>query len=179
LEKQMQQVKMQQPQYRGYPMIQASDLVGLALDYAVAACEGYTLTTDGISNLVEIDGNLFILGRATSAGKPCGYSPQNYWNQGGPIIDREGISIIRAEDDYGADKEGFCNSVRIPVWAAAEGQHSVETSTEHQSHDAMFQMYESEVHYGPTPLIAAMRCYVTRKLGKVLKIPPQFSSLRK
>ena len=33
--------------------------------------------------------------------------------------------------------------------------------------DYMFKTYES----GPTPLIAAMRCYVTSKLGETVEIP--------
>jgi hypothetical protein len=90
---QQQEGIMNQQENRKAAKVTAKDLTGIALDWAVATCEGYILTTDGISHLVKKDGNLSILGPATSGGKPCGYSPSSYWAQGGPILDREGIDI--------------------------------------------------------------------------------------
>jgi hypothetical protein len=88
-----------------------------------------------------------------------------------PVIVDHAISIIRCDDDYGTDAKGFCNNVRIPVWAAAVGQQSIETSTEHQHHDAMFQIDETNVAYGPTLLVAAMRAFVRLKLGEEVELP--------
>ena len=76
------------------------------------------------------------------------------------IISDYGISVIRVDDNYEIDSEGFCTDVRIPVWCASKNQNGVTTSTEHQSHESMFQICESEVVYGSTPLIAAMRRFV-------------------
>jgi len=127
--------------------VRANELGGLALDWAVATCEGYTLTTDGISNLVEIDGKMSILGCATSAGKPCGYSPRSYWDQGGPIIQRKRINIQFCRD------LGDRNGLYIYAEMDTRSYHGYWRG----DHDQ--------------PLTAAMRCYVASKLGEVLEIP--------
>ena len=67
------------------------------------------------------------------------------WSQGGPIIEREGIGL----DQY-AD---------YPRWQAFT------PAPEQQSGQA--------VCTGPTPLIAAMRCYVASKLGDDINIPEE------
>jgi len=75
------------------------------------------------------------------------YSPSTDWSQGGPIIEREGIAIdcIRC-------------GVNIDSWQAG-------------SITAGDDNWDSGVQYGPTPLIAAMRCYVSSKLGDEVEIP--------
>jgi hypothetical protein len=150
--------------------IKTSELTGVALDWAVAKCEGATdLWFDTVATYwVKLNGEDRAL-RYGWAG--MSYLPSTDWAQGGPIIDRECISVIRADDDFGTDEDGYCNNVRIPVWCADRGQQSTTTSTEYQSHDAMFQFYASEVTFGHTPLIAAMRCYVSSKLGNEVEIP--------
>ena len=73
------------------------------------------------------------------------YTPSKDWSQGGPIIEREGIAI---------DCER-CGD-RIDSWVASlpwDEEAFVKAS------------------YGPTPLIAAMRCYVKNRLGETVKIP--------
>ena len=60
----------------------ASELVGEALDWAVAKCEGFTPFTDGISWIIDRAGAYEQLPR---------YSTD--WAQGGPIIDRERITL--------------------------------------------------------------------------------------
>jgi hypothetical protein len=142
--------------------IKTKDLVGAALDWAVAKCEGVSPYIIGGAchiNVSPADSDIF--------------APSLDWEQGGPIIEREDISIIRCDDDYGKDAQGFCNNVRIPVWAADRGQQSVEESTEHQHHDPMYQIYISSVTFGPTPLIAAMRCYVASQLGAEVDVPDE------
>lgn len=89
----------------------------------------------------------------------------------GVLIESFGISTVRCDDDWGEDDQGYCNHERIPVWCAVMGQHSICTSTEHQSHDAMYQIDASEALYGNTPSIAAMRCLVAAKLGKAIQLP--------
>jgi hypothetical protein len=155
--------------------IKAKDLSGAALDWAVATCEGFEHSSDGINPLVRLGGigaNFMILGHcATGQNKLCGYNPSARWDQAGPIIEREGISIIRCDDEWGVDAGGFCNNVRIPVWCATIGQHEWGESTEYQRHDPMYQIYTSGVVYGPTPLVAAMRCYVANKLRAEVDVP--------
>jgi hypothetical protein len=69
------------------------------------------------------------------------------WSQGGPIIEREKIDIQ-------------CWSFHSMPWKA-----SIEGDT-----DAGVALYEE---YGPTPLIAAMRCYVASKLGDDVELPEE------
>lgn len=76
------------------------------------------------------------------------FSPSTNWAQGGPIIEREGIYIncLRQPDYY-----------RSAVWEAWP--------------------YASTkfIQQGPTPLVAAMRCYVASKLGEELEIPEELA----
>ena len=71
-----------------------------------------------------------------SGGQGLDYSSD--WACGGPILEREGISIYRMTSD----------------WSAAYNP-SVATQD------------------GPTPLIAAMRCYVASKLGDTVEVPEE------
>ena len=64
------------------------------------------------------------------------------WEAGGPIIEREGINLFQRKGI--AAKEGR-------LWLAYN-----ETQLE---------------QHGPTPLIAAMRCYVASKLGDTIEVP--------
>ena len=96
--------------------IKVSELTSNALNWAVQHAEGLT----GI------------------------LAPVNYcgrWEFGGPIIEREKISVW----------------ARGNLWAA-------ETFIPNQQGD------EQE---GPTPLIAAMRCYVASKLGDTVQVPEE------
>ena len=70
------------------------------------------------------------------------------WAQGGPIIEREKIGVWWATHYVDDDGQEYGNH-----WYA-------ETS-------------EGLVGYGPTPLIAAMRCYVASKLGNEVEIPEE------
>lgn len=74
------------------------------------------------------------------------WKPSTNWSQGGPIIEREGIEVGRQHDEWIA-----CSEV------ADDGN------------------WDKNVCYGPTPLIAAMRCYVTSKLGDEVEIPDELN----
>jgi hypothetical protein len=69
------------------------------------------------------------------------WSPSTKWAQGGPIIEREQIDCIN-------DPNG------TKVWL---GRNWIN-----------FKEFRC---FGPTPLIAAMRCYVASKLGDEVEIP--------
>lgn len=67
-----------------------SDLTDRALDWAVAKCSGVTLVLapyTGARNYVILGQN----GKPTSSE----YLPSTSWAQGGPIIEREGISVTQ------------------------------------------------------------------------------------
>lgn len=73
--------------------------------------------------------------------------PSESWAQGGPIIERESMHVdcLRRADHY-----------RCAIWEA----WPYATGTKH-------------IQQGPTPLIAAMRCYVASKLGDEIEIPDE------
>lgn len=148
--------------------MKTSGLIGPALDWAVAKCEGFEvmLFDDLWRANAQIKGYL-----AADVEEHLGWQPQrgryvivelrqlqldqrnpdvltptrcakdipDYstdWSQGGPIIEREGIDLMK---------------VGVKQWRADCGP----------------------ARYGPTPLIAAMRCYVASKLGDEVEIPSE------
>jgi hypothetical protein len=98
--------------------IKTSELSGLALDWAVAKC-GYQYRPVDVPK----------------------YSSD--WSQAGPIIEREGISIVR---------EGGSEFFSEVLWSGERRWHCDRKT-------------------GPTPLIAAMRCHVASKLGDAVDVP--------
>ena len=76
------------------------------------------------------------------------YSPSTDWAQGGRIIEREGISLLYL---YVTD-DPF-------RWAATQ-----KPTMKNVKPDAV---------YGPTLLIAAMRCFVASKLGDEVDVPEE------
>ena len=106
-------------------------LEGRSLDYAVAQCNE-TVVQVGASGTVY----------TFRSDAPVVWTPSTCWPQGGPIIERERISIV--DSDSGEE------------W------------------NAMYRfklVADDEYWSGPTPLIAAMRCFVATKLGDELEIP--------
>jgi Protein of unknown function (DUF2591) len=83
------------------------------------------------------------------AGSDKHFWPTTDWSQAGPIIERERIGF-RFSGDF-----GFC------AWKSyGIGSHQNEHS-----------------QYGPTPLVAAMRCYVASKLGDEVEIPKELAEV--
>lgn len=79
---------------------------------------------------------------------PVGFRPSDDWSQGGPIIERERMAVTCTPVDWCAYRH---SGVR---------RH------------AGFETYAwTHKHVGPTPLIAAMRCYVASKLGEEVEVP--------
>lgn len=73
------------------------------------------------------------------------YNPSGDWMQGGPIIERQRIGVVTSPDDAN-------------VWIGS-----------------MFEPDWKFNRTGPTPLIAAMRCYVASKLGDEVEIPAELT----
>jgi len=109
------------------------ELTGLALDWAVAKCEG-----ENLDYWFEK-----FTGGADRRALLTKYSSN--WAQGGPIIEREKITLAHLEVEEGA------------IWWEAR----------HFDDAGKFRSLE----YGPTPLVASMRCYVASKLGDDVEIP--------
>jgi hypothetical protein len=68
------------------------------------------------------------------------------WSQGGPIIEREWLEVKPWPNESDEDTRWRAKSydTLMPTWAT-----------------------------GPTPLIAAMRCYVASKLGDKIEVPDE------
>jgi hypothetical protein len=114
--------------------MKTSELTGAALDWAVAQIEW--VAHDSETNALMV-----------TVGDDNGwkFKPSTDWSQGGPIIEREGISVEynRAEFTW--------------LWTAYK----------------LGDPHEDNPEGGPTPLIAAMRCYVASKLGDDVEIPDE------
>ena len=117
--------------------MKTSELIGPALDWAVAKCLGdeehfepfYPDPYDGYGS-----GPVYTLAKYDSD-----------WSLSGPIIERETIDIEwKGEDKVRASY----------AWLD-------ETFTE---------------AFGPTPLIAAMRCFIASKLGDEVDVPKELST---
>ena len=123
--------------------MKTSELTGVALNWAVTQC----LTGDA-DDYIVIDkyGLLW-------AGPEYGSD----WSQGGALIEREKIAVIPTYE-YGTTESG--KDVNL-----FKGWKSYRT-------DKPYWM-TVPVHYGPTPLVAAMRCFIASKLGDEVEIPEE------
>jgi hypothetical protein len=110
--------------------MKTSELSGAALDWAVAKCEG--LEMEGYYGPFEGGWDL------------SDYPYSTDWAHGGPIIEREFITIDQKE-------RSICACIDAP-----DG---------HECNDIWAN--------GPTPLIAAMRCYVASVLGNEVELPEE------
>ena len=118
--------------------MKTSELIGPALDWAVAKCEGRSWP----DNAAKFLGEQY-------------YRPSTDWSQGGPIIEREQIGLDPV----------YCDG-KLDGWRAAG--HDLEYDENGEYIDGSDHM-----QYGPTPLIAAMRCLVASKLGDEVEIPEE------
>lgn len=118
--------------------VRTSELIGPALDWAVARAEG--------ADCIDFDNpdEPWIVRGGISSQRLSEFSPSTNWHQGGSIIEREGMTVGRQID---------------PTQWAAEVFDARGTTT--------------FVGYGPTPLIAAIRCYCCAKLGDQVEIPEE------
>ena len=107
--------------------IKTSELIGPALDWAVAMCEGRAWP----DNAAKFLGERY-------------YKPSTDWSQGGPLIEH-----LRGNSDHQFLIESDGKNVHVLSWPSAHIHFS---------------------GYGPTLLIAAMRCYVASKLGDEVEV---------
>ena len=118
--------------------IKTKDLIGPALDWAVAKCE---VAARGVHpGYLEIE--TFLLNHR--GGDFC-YSTD--WSQGGPIIEREKLEM----------RPGLYHSELWACWGQTQYGHRL----------------SQQGKTGPTPLVAAMRCYVASKLGDEVEVPDE------
>lgn len=115
--------------------MKTSDLIGPALDYAVAMALGLPL-----EEYVEHD-NLY---------GPQWRGPEysTDWAQGGPIVE---------ENEIGIRRNAPCSPGR--TWEASPSITAKGAG--------------GKWGYGPSPLIAAMRCFVASRLGDQVDVPEE------
>jgi len=141
--------------------MKTNKLQGVALNWAVAKAE-QTLDT-----YKDIEGGTSVVIMEVYKGKVWQYvggcpdyvefAPSTNWAQGGPIIEAWG-----AEVGLSLYHDPECPWISVPpspVWVAMSNG---------------FRLREA----GPTPLVAAMRCYVASKLGDEVDIPKELEEER-
>ena len=128
--------------------VKTSELTGTALDWAVAKCEGWIKG--------DITHPKFCRLWRDQIRTPAAY-PSTNWAQGGPIIEREITKVFR--NVGGTWSAMLLKDVPIPF---EERGTSLALTRRAQWNGA-----------GPTPLIAAMRCYVASKLGDIVEVPEE------
>jgi hypothetical protein len=128
--------------------IKTSELIGAALDWAVAKCEynnrrynyGFPCFNAKTQRVYE-SGELQKIG--------VSFAASTDWKQGGPIIEREKIKIYALHESP-------------DLWAA-------------QLSNANWKSETVFCHHGQRPLTAAMRCYVASKLGDTVEVPEELT----
>lgn len=127
--------------------IKVSEATPKQIDWMVAKCEGVRVSVP------QSHGKLEVHFSATNG--EVVYSPSTDWAQGGPIIEREGLSVA-----YWGERSKF-------------GQHDKKERFWECRHPSHRTHSRRTVGFGPTPLIAAMRCYVASKMGEEVEIPDE------
>lgn len=134
--------------------IKTSDLIDQALNWAAA--KAVKPNYGDVRTHQANTGKWFV----TIHGEAGNFQPSTNWAQGGPIIEREGILLRPVR------KEGHkLNGQWLAMYDAGNTGSMVQWTDK----------FWFPRHYltGPTPLIAAMRCYVASKLGDEVEIPKE------
>ena len=126
--------------------IKTSELIGPALDWAVAYADGRTILSTLCGEVVVAD---------RKDGEPWRFLPSTTYSEGMRIADREHIATSPTPDG---------------MWSAyaPNGTRWVPRS---QSGVETYNWVYKQV--GPTRLIAAMRCFVASKLGDEVEVPDE------
>jgi hypothetical protein len=134
--------------------IKTAELTGAALDWAVAKIEHPDLLWGSGIGIHHASHQIVI----PHLPEPqCYWSPSTNWAQGGPIIERTINKLFR---NVGG------------TWTAIIKRRDPYYSP---TYDADIGMDTLISCAGPTPLIAAMRCYVASVLGDTVDIPEELT----
>jgi hypothetical protein len=143
--------------------IKTSELTGHALNWAVAQAEGDKVYRPRLGRPCNWDKEAYLKDGSDDRwvvrvqNPKVGhfvdwtYNPSGDWMQGGPIIEREGMELLCNVSP--AQAKAFKNAA--PDWFAC------------------LKYKRADHWHGPTPLIAAMRCYVASKLGDTVDVPEE------
>lgn len=129
--------------------IKVAEATGRVLDYLVAIAKGVDPQD------IRVDRDRLYRWMRDADGRHTGaymtgpeFMFSSMWESGGPIIERERMAVT-------------CT----PVYWCAYRHSGV------RRHDGFETYAWTHKHVGPTPLIAAMRCYVASKLGEEVEVP--------
>ena len=124
--------------------VKTADLIGPALDWAVAQCKGFKKirAMPAWSNKYGAYGGPQVM-VSNEEDSSFDYRPSTIWSQGGPIIEQEAIGIGCLGK----------SAIYANPWLAARTEDNTE-------------------YAGPTPLIAACRCFAAR-LGDEVDVPDE------
>jgi Protein of unknown function (DUF2591) len=125
--------------------MRTENLQGAALDWAVAKCEGMHVAMSRGGWFVFDSDAYSEFRNDYNDSKLQMFRPSTNWAQGGPIIERERITL---------DGTAILNQWMAVFYVPDE------------------EPWEMR---GPTPLIAAMRCYVASKLGDTIDLPKELT----
>lgn len=130
-------------------LVQVKSLEGVALDWAVAKCEclGNGTSSDGLLNDEKVIMKMVDFDNYDN-GRYL-FSPSTNWSHAGPIISRLKIELLHNPCN------GDAAAWYVPKWVVAGTLD--------------FDPYAS----GPTPLVAAMRYFVSRTFGDSIEIPDE------
>jgi hypothetical protein len=115
--------------------VKTAELIGLQLDWAVAKAVGK-------EDIGIVAGTVIARNEKGSGPTHGPFAPSRSWAHGGPIIEREQISLGGGNLDGSWDAEMYDLSTDVGASAS-----------------------------GPTPLVAAMLTYVLFKLGDEVEVP--------
>jgi hypothetical protein len=139
--------------------IKTNELKGAALDWAVAKSKGITLYRSKEGGWMTADYGQF----NPRHGAPW-WNPSTNWGQGGPIIEREKIDLT-AHLDYWEAKlwanREVLNGMTLAIATATLRSKRVSNS---------IRMND------PMPLVAAMQCFVSSKLGDEIELPKEMTA---
>ena len=133
--------------------VEASTAEGIALDWAVGQCDKRKLYLAKSKRLMTANYGTF----NHRHGAPW-YEPSSNWLQGGRIIQSNLITLDITDTAYD-DKTDECIKLKTPEWWSSIGEVTAR---------------------GSTPLIAAMRCFVTSRLAEAgltaFELPPDVAN---
>ena len=145
--------------------IKTSELTRLALNWAVAKCEE---SRNHYQDSRVVDEELYAM--FCDVWLPSPYSPSTNWSRGGQIIDREKMTTAFCTGDLGESRTYWIATIEPQSWEYGYGPDHA------QDEDRSLRICKPDVTKGPTPLIAAMRCYVASKLGDEVDVPEELIS---
>jgi hypothetical protein len=125
--------------------IRVSEATNVQLDWLVAKCEGTPTLVIGVTVYDQ-----WAIDEECDGDNALRYTTD--WSQMGPILERQEIELLKWA---------------VEGWAAKD--------TNYQFLNTPQELARFAEGVGPTPLVAAARCYVASKLGDTVEVPEELA----